>query len=154
MGVQKMPFRKLAVNSLRTFAIQGIVLVIALPFVAISLSTMFPVALVGPIVYVFLGYKFLYPLPKYNWLSVMSLLIFFGLLFGVYYIVGPIPGNDEGFFTGINSPTGLVLLFNYQATMLVITVVAYFDAFLNFLAGNSSFIPKDFFGNDLPFMTY
>ncbi|MCL2403347.1 MAG: hypothetical protein FWC86_03845 [Coriobacteriia bacterium] len=147
----KLLSKEIIKGTLRTFAIQGAVLVIALPFLLVSLAIgMLPVALIGPIAYTFFGYKFIKPLPKNNWLLVLGLVIALCLLFGVSYTLGLVLGSD----TALQVESS-VFFFNHQAIMFVIVTVGYVEYFVNYtLLGNTAFMPRDFFGEDLAIMAF
>jgi len=134
-------------NNLKTFVIHGTVLVAGIPFLLLALLNMLPVALIGPILYVFLGYRFLHPLPKYNWLSVAGLPILLGLLLITLFGAEHFWGNS--FVGGTMQVGNFIFVMNYQAIMLVIATIAFLNYFINdFLLGNYMFAQRDFLGDD------
>jgi len=94
-------------------------------------------------------YKFLHPFLRHNWLSVLGLPMFLGLLLVASFALGHY--GDNNLTNDAMQFSNLPFLLNYQATMFVIVVIGYLEYFVNYLLlGNIMFVPRDFLEMTLP----
>jgi len=117
----KEPYEKRKVpNTVRAFAIHAALVFsffgVAAALVFVPSSLVFALVFPGmPLLYVFLAYRFLTPLPKNNLLSVSALAIFLVLLYAVYAVIHFTAGTySEGIFI-LNSPFLSIATFAHLA---------------------------------------
>ena len=105
--------KELAINNLRSFAIHATVSVVALIFFMIfGFMGMGISAVLALMFYVVFGCRFLVLLPRFNFISVLGILILFGLMYGIPYALSlTSPSVDDDLYHTLIS-LGQLGLFN------------------------------------------
>ena len=111
--------KRVITNNLWTFFIQAMVIVVGLISVGLLGFTGEGIAvLVAPIIYIYYGWKFLTPLPRYNWMSVLALLLALVSFYGILYIWEPFSLDVMRVLAFLNYPAILGVYFGLGESSL------------------------------------
>ena len=117
----------IAINNARSLAIHlvvsfvGFMLLMIFGFVGMTVS-----AVLGLALYVCLGYRFLTPLPRFNFASVLGILFLLGAMFGIPYALSlASPSVEDDLYHTLIS-LGQLGLFNLSAIEVINTIFVTF----------------------------